>query len=228
MAPVTGARSGLRTRCSKDTRSLELLSNKERGLRAAKQVLVDGERTLSKTIKHWGVSYSTVDYYKRKLIASGYAELLEAAAAAARASEAVTTQQHKRKKCTAPDTAAAWDTYGKAYIWAGERVAKVGQRKAAVEAQKKFEVTISSSTAWRASKNPGKPPTKPGREPYLGAEAEHQLSASEVILASLTRMLLGILFTLCRLIIVAQTYERCMISIPERFDPGSRAQSRFS
>ena len=88
MAPVTGARSGLRTRCSKDRRSLELLSNKERGLRAAKQVL-DGERTLSKTIKHWGVSYSTVDYYKGKLIASGYAELLEAAAAAARGSEAV-------------------------------------------------------------------------------------------------------------------------------------------
>ena len=162
MAPVTGARSGLRTRCSKDTRSLELLSNKERGLRAAKEVL-DGDRTLSKTMKHWGVSYSTVDYYKGKLIASGYAELLEAAAAAARASEAVTTQQHKRKNCTAPDTAAAWDTYCKAYVWAGERVAKVGQRKAAQEAAQKFEVGISAASAYRASKTPGKPPTKPGR-----------------------------------------------------------------
>ena len=65
------------------------------------------------------------------------------------------------------------------------------------------------------------------RNPYYG-DLLSGTSALVVILASLTRMLLGTLFTLCRLIIVAQTYERCMISIPERFDPGSRAQSRFS
>ena len=45
MAPVSGARSGLRTRCKQDKRPLEQLSNRERGARAAKD-LVDGVRTL--------------------------------------------------------------------------------------------------------------------------------------------------------------------------------------
>ena len=65
------------------------------------------------------------------------------------------------------------------------------------------------------------------RNPYYG-DLQAGISASVVILASLTRMLLGMLATLCRLIIVAHTHERYMISIPVRFDPGGRAQSQFS
>ena len=87
MAPVSGARSGLRTRCKQDTRPLEQLSNGERGLRAAQDIL-RGELSLRAAMNHYAVSYSTAGYYKEKLEQSGYGECLEASAAAARASEA--------------------------------------------------------------------------------------------------------------------------------------------
>ena len=62
MAPVSGARSGLRptvvrTRCNEDKRPLEQLSIRERGLRAAKQVL-DGVQTLQAAMQLYAVSYS--------------------------------------------------------------------------------------------------------------------------------------------------------------------------
>ena len=50
MAPVSGARSGLRTRCKQDKRPLEQLSNRERGARAAKDLL-DGVRTLPSALQ---------------------------------------------------------------------------------------------------------------------------------------------------------------------------------
>ena len=50
MAPVSGARSGLRTRCKQDKRPLEQLSNRERGARAAKD-LVDGVRKLPSALQ---------------------------------------------------------------------------------------------------------------------------------------------------------------------------------
>ena len=151
MAPVNGQRDGLRTRCNQDALPLEQLSNQQRGVRAAKEVL-QGERTLPQALQHYRVGYSTIFYYKKKLVASGLGECLEAAAAAARASEAGTSARRPRK-----------NTAG--------------------------------------------------------------TNGSVVMKVSLTRMLLEMPATLCRLIIVAHTYERYIISIPVRFDPGSRAQS---
>lgn len=87
MAPVNGQRDGLRTRCNQDARPLEQLSNQQRGVRAAKEVL-QGERTLPQALQHYKVSYSTIFYYKKKLVASGLGECLEAAAAAARSGAA--------------------------------------------------------------------------------------------------------------------------------------------
>ena len=87
MAPVNGQRDGLRTRCNQDARPLEQLSNPQRGVRVAKEVL-QGERTLPQALQHYRVSYSTIFYYKKKLVASGLGECLEAAAAAARSGAA--------------------------------------------------------------------------------------------------------------------------------------------
>ena len=55
MAPVNGQRDGLRTRCNQDARPLEQLSNQQRGVRAAKEVL-QGERTLPQALQHYKVS----------------------------------------------------------------------------------------------------------------------------------------------------------------------------
>ena len=49
MAPVNGQRDGLRTRCNQDALPLEQLSNQQRGVRAAKEVL-QGERTLPQRV----------------------------------------------------------------------------------------------------------------------------------------------------------------------------------
>ena len=87
MAPVNGQRDGLRTRCNQDARPLEQLSNQQRGVRVAKEVL-QGERTLPQALQHYRVSYSTIFYYKEKLVASGLGECLEAAASAARSGAA--------------------------------------------------------------------------------------------------------------------------------------------
>ena len=73
MAPVSGARSGLRTRCNEDKRPLEQLSIRERGLRAAQDIL-SGELSLRAAMSHYCVSYGAVGYYKEKLERSGYGE----------------------------------------------------------------------------------------------------------------------------------------------------------
>ena len=78
-------------------RPLEQLSNRERGLRAAQDIL-RGELSLRAAMNHYCVSYSAVGYYKEKLDRSGYGECLEASAAAARASEAAPVKQSKKKK----------------------------------------------------------------------------------------------------------------------------------
>ena len=187
MAPVSGARSGLRTRCNEDKRPLEQLSIRERGLRAAKQVL-DGVQTLQAAMQLYAVSYSAMTYYKAKLLNGGYAALAAAVEVdASRGSEAQRAARSRRKNKAqlAADSSAREEDYCQAYILAGQLTPKLGKRKAALEASEKHDVHISASTAWRASQTPGQPPKKPGRALILGAALEYKLESFCLLLRSM-------------------------------------------
>ena len=144
-------------------------------------------RTLPVALQHYGVSYSTMSYYKRQLLESGYAECASAVAAAARASEAPSTSRKPRKNRV--ELAAAkvqhWDIYCKAYIEAGQETLKIGKRKAAQRVSEKYDISFSASSALRASHTPGQPPQKPGRRLILGSELESKLESFCLVLRAM-------------------------------------------
>jgi hypothetical protein len=117
-------------------------------------------------------SYS---YWENKVEDSEYPALVEAERAAQQAREVAATPQ-SRKKEPPLDKADEFEKYCEAYIHAGQRTAQVGKRKAADEATRKFGITISASTAFRASKEPGQRPEKPGRQLLLGEDLERKFS----------------------------------------------------
>ena len=164
----------LRTRCTEDKRPLGQLSNKIRGSRAAKEY-VDGTLSAAEAQSKYLVTAETFSYWKNKVENSEYPALLEAERAAQQAREVAATPQ-SRKKEPPLDKADEFEKYCEAYIHAGQRAAQVEKRKAADEATRKFGITISASTAFRASKEPGQRPEKPGRQLLLGEDLERKFS----------------------------------------------------
>lgn len=173
MAPVSSGGRSLRTRCTEDKRPLGQLSNKIRGSRAAKEY-VDGTLSAAEAQSKYLVTAETFSYWKYTVENSEYPALLEAERAAQQAREVAATPQ-SRKKEPPLDKADEFEKYCEAYIHAGQRAAQVGKRKAADEATRKFGITISASTAFRASKQPGQRPEKPGRQLLLGEDLERKL-----------------------------------------------------
>ena len=176
MAAAADAEYALRTRASADRRPLTLLSNRERGLRAASEVLKGAVSPHSARVQYM-VDKDSLHYYKKKLLAQGYDELV-AASAPAPASVPSTGEEGTGDKAAAKKIAAktdAWKEYGEAYKYAGSLVAKHGRRKAAAMATEKYSVHISPSTALRASQHLGQLPSKPGRQLILGDVVESRI-----------------------------------------------------
>ena len=149
--------------------AVSLLSAKERGLRAAKDV-VEGRLTQTEAAQEWGLSERMVHYYKAQLRSAGwdsesvnYPETPE--------SDAVSVASTLSRKSK------AWDDYCAAYMMAGALVAggKVSVRTAAAMATEKYGVQITKSTAARAALANGERPAKPGRMLIIPREVEHKL-----------------------------------------------------
>ena len=81
MAAAADAQYSLRARASADRRPLAQLSNKERGYRAASEVLRNVVSPRSARVQY-NVDKNCLDYYKKKLQAQGFEALVAAAAQA--------------------------------------------------------------------------------------------------------------------------------------------------
>ena len=173
MAPVTNAGRSLRNRCTEDKRPFGQLNNRICGSRAAKEY-VDGTLSAAEAQSKYHLTAKTFQYWRQKLEDKEYPALVEAARAALQSREAAATPQSKNKEPPL-DKADEFEKYCEAYIHAGKRTAHVGKRGAAAEATQKFGITISASTAFRASKKPGQRPENPGRQLLLGEDLERKL-----------------------------------------------------
>ena len=176
MAAAADAEYALRAQASADRRPLTQLSNRERGLRAASEVLKGAVSPHSARVEYMVDRYSLL-YYKKKLVAQGFDELV-AASAPAPASVSPTGEEGTGDKAAAKKVAAktdAWKEYGEAYKYAGSLVSKHGRRKAAEMATEKYAVHISPSTALRASQHLGEPPNKPGRQLIISDVVESRI-----------------------------------------------------
>ncbi|KAL3903345.1 MAG: hypothetical protein SGPRY_011715 [Prymnesium sp.] len=145
----------------------ERLSTRERGLRAAKDVL-SGKLTEAEASRTWGVIRESVCYYRKKLNPAGFEATRDetspntAAADARPASSSATMSVSKKSE--------AWEDYSKAFKLAGELTKKVGKKQAAAVASAKYGLRISSSTALRAARSEGAPPIKAGRKLIIHPE----------------------------------------------------------
>ena len=108
-------------------------------------------------------------YYQKKLVEQGMVPALKSCTP-----EAPRPASHALSAASSPRLT-AWEQYCAAYILAGQRVAEIGRRQAALEASAKFNVSISPSTALRASQNPGQSPRRPGPETNIPSDVEHKL-----------------------------------------------------
>ena len=124
----------------------------------------------------YGVDRHCLRYYRKQLMESGFAAAVEAASTPALAAvdDAPSTRE---ESSTGKSKTAFWDEYSQAYIFAGELINKqgIGRHAAAAQASKKFGVSISASTALRASMRASQPPSKPGRQLIMGEVIENRL-----------------------------------------------------
>ena len=177
MGEPTAAEYSLRARGKQDRRPLASLSNKERGLKAALEVLHDGLSPTSARAK-WLVAADSLRYYKAKLEALGTGPTcgggLGSGGDGAGSVSAHTSSG--TQSSTLSTKRSAWNDYQHAYVYAGQLVAEGKSKYAAARlAQGKFGVAISASTALRAAKTPGEPPRKSGKPLIIDAWIERRL-----------------------------------------------------
>ena len=167
----------LRARDRPDTRPIGQLTDRQRGLRAAFEVLKGSISPRSAKSKYQ-VNKDSLGYYKRKLVAEGVLDTVVSVTpvSGAAAGTPATGEENNKENICASRTE-AWDEYCQAYIKAGQLVAHKGlsKRRAAQQTSEEFKVHISPTTALRAAEHPGMPPSKPGRQLILGELVENRL-----------------------------------------------------
>lgn len=177
MADAVSAEYALRARVKPERRELASLSNKERGLRAAIEVLQDG--TSPKTARtKWLVDSDCLRYYKNKLKERGAGESGSSVESSTVTGDSTATsaQQPAAVQSNLSDKRSAWGNYQAAYIYAGKLVSEgKGATQAAKLAAGNFGVSISRTTAARAAQKPGEPPAKPGKPLVIPEWVEHRL-----------------------------------------------------
>ena len=177
MADAAGAESRPMTRGKEFRLPLAALNNKERGLRAAIQVLQDGLSPKSARTK-WLVDADCLRYYKNKLeergAGSGGSSRSGSGGGVATSESGVSSGVVQSS--TLSNKRSAWNDYQHAYVYAGQLV-KEGKNctVAARLAAGKFGVSISRTTAARAAKKPGEPPVKPGKPLIIPDWVERRL-----------------------------------------------------
>ena len=163
----------LRARATADKRPMASLTNKERGLRAATEVL-NGTMSVPIAMESY--------LFTKKLLAQGFEDKSARQHSTTPPSAGVVTESSKSSTST---YASAWGEYCTAYIYAGQQVKKFGKRRAACMATEKFNVSISPSTALRASRTPGEAPARCGTPTIIPTEIEDKL---EMLVLSLREM----------------------------------------
>ena len=116
----------------------------------------------------YGCQRQLVNYYVRKMANAGVTRSTSAS------SEARELEFNVEEETSAPpqDELAA---YKEAYKYAGKMLRKVGRRKAAAMANEKYGVTLSASTALRASQAQGSSPVKAGAPLIIPKRVETKL-----------------------------------------------------
>ena len=123
MAEEVASEYALRTRGEPERRALASLSNKERGLRAAIEVLQDGTSPKSARTK-WLVDADCLRYYKNKLKERGAGEGGSSVDSSITTGDSTATsaQQPAAVQSNLSDKRSAWGNYQAAYIYAGKLV----------------------------------------------------------------------------------------------------------
>ena len=130
MADAVSAEYALRARVKPERRELASLSNKERGLRAAIEVLQDG--TSPKTARtEWLVDSDCLRYYKNKLKERGAGESGSSVESSTVTGDSTATsaQQPAAVQSNLSDKRSAWGNYQAAYIYAGKLAARARARR---------------------------------------------------------------------------------------------------
>ena len=175
MADGAAAEYSLRARGKPECKPLASLTNKERGLRAAIQVL-KGELTPKSARSHWLVDADCLRYYKGKLEEQGGSSGAFVAGSTEDSSGVSKSTGYTTQSSTLSTKRLAWNDYRHAYVYAGQLVNEGKSKKQAAKlAQGKFGVSISSSTALRASRMPGKEPKKGGKPLIIAEWIERRL-----------------------------------------------------
>lgn len=163
------ARQGLRRRPELTTPPKERMSVRQRAQKAAYDVVKNGMNP-SKAASKWGVSRTNIYYYKKELVASGVCT--DASVDSQIRPEDSVSNINESILSNKSDN---WEKYVQACTLAGELVPKLGRKAAALEATKKFGVSVSASTAYRMSKNPELVVVKPGRKLIIPSTIEKKL-----------------------------------------------------
>ena len=165
---VMGSR--LRHRPELPVSQTALEANRERGLQAAKAVLL-GDVSPLEACSKFSCSSDVLRYYRKKLLEQGMEQV------ARPHTPAGYTDLSNRSESMSSNYASAWDDYSAAYIYAGQLMSEHGRHKAAAMASEKFRVRISASSALRASRRPGEGPSRGGKRTVIPAEVEHKLES---------------------------------------------------
>ena len=166
--------SRLRTRRTDPVHFFGERPNSQRALQAASEVLSGTISNRSAQERHM-VSVDSLKYYTGKLLEQGMPDLRKAALSAL-SSPISTVYPSKSSECSSTFVT-AWDDYCQAYMEAGHLVPQMGKRKAAAIVSQKYQVTVSPSTALRASMSPGMPPNKCGVATLIPSNVEHKLES---------------------------------------------------
>ena len=124
---ATVLESSRRARATTENRPIHLLSNKERGLRAAAEVL-KGALSPREAQEQFHINGDSLRYYKAKLEAIGMEGV---AGVVAEAVSTPSAQSEVSAGSVVSTRVTAWDDYCSAYMYAGSRVPHIGKRKAA-------------------------------------------------------------------------------------------------
>jgi hypothetical protein len=165
----------LRTRPNGGKRPMAVVTPKKRAVQAAGEVLA-GRMDRAQAMHEYMVSADQLKWFMRKLIDKGLEDCRTSLSPAFSAPESGYTDL-SFDSSTASNHRTSWDDYCAAYIYAGQRVAELGRKRAAIEASSKFKVHISPSTTRRASLRPGEGPHRGGAQLIIPYEVEHKLES---------------------------------------------------
>ena len=144
------------------------LSQKDRALRGAWDILNGVLKGPTQAGEKWVIPKNHIAYYLKKLKEEGVC--IEMEVNAPQPEESTPRRQEDVK-------VDPWDLYVQAYQWAGQEVSKgkLSSRKAASEVYLRFGINLSHTTCAKAAEDEGAPSKKRGKATFVPPDVESKL-----------------------------------------------------